>query len=138
MTKEELEKATGQELIEQRDYCGVYGHYRPYFVKEAGYYRPYLKNVNAEMLKRFNRLAELEKENAELKNRDCWKSCEYANPKAELIGQHIKDVQNLTKAKEILKKYLSIGVGGKITQNDFDLYLGRIKEAEQFLSEMEK
>ena len=48
---------------------------------------------------REKRIAELEKENAELKNRDCWKSCEYANPKAELIGQHIKDVQNLTKAK---------------------------------------
>ena len=50
MTKEELEKATGQELIEQRDYCGV-----------DGYYGDYLDNVNAEMLKRFNRLAELEK-----------------------------------------------------------------------------
>lgn len=50
MTKEELEKATGQELIEQRDYCGV-----------DGYYGDYLDDVNAEMLKRFNRLAELEK-----------------------------------------------------------------------------
>ena len=49
MTKEELEKATGQELIEQRDYCGV-----------DGYYGDYLDNVNAEMLKRFKRLAELE------------------------------------------------------------------------------
>ena len=45
-------------------------------------------------------------ENAELKNRDCWKSCEYANPKAELIEQHTKDVQNLTKAKEIIKLLL--------------------------------
>jgi hypothetical protein len=52
MTKEELEKATGQELIEQRNYCGV-----------DGYYGDYLDNVNAEMLKRFNRLAELEAEN---------------------------------------------------------------------------
>lgn len=51
MTKEELEKATGQELIEQRDYCGV-----------DGYYGDYLDDVNAEMLKRFNRLAELEEE----------------------------------------------------------------------------
>ena len=50
MTEEELEKATGQELIEQRDYCGV-----------DGYYGDYLDDVNAEMLKRFNRLAELEK-----------------------------------------------------------------------------
>jgi len=49
MTKEELEKATGQELIEQRNYCGA-----------DGYYGDYLDDVNAEMLKRFNRLAELE------------------------------------------------------------------------------
>ena len=50
MTKEELEKATGQELIDERNYCGV-----------DGYYGDYLDNVNAEMLKRFNRLTELEK-----------------------------------------------------------------------------
>ena len=50
MTKEELEEATGQELIEQRNYCGV-----------DGYYVDYLDDVNAEMLKRFNRLEELEK-----------------------------------------------------------------------------
>jgi ElaB/YqjD/DUF883 family membrane-anchored ribosome-binding protein len=37
----------------------------------------------------------------------------------------------LSKAKEIIKKYLSIGVGGKITQN----YLDVTKEAEQFLRE---
>ena len=53
----------------------------------------------------FDEIVELKEENAELRSRDCWKSCEYANSKAELIGQHIKDVQNLTKAKEILKKY---------------------------------
>ena len=57
MTKEELEKATGQELIEQRNYCGV-----------DGYYGDYLDDVNAEMLKRFNRLAELEKEAEEEKS----------------------------------------------------------------------
>lgn len=50
MTKDELEKATGQELIDARDYCGV-----------DGYYREYLNDVNAEMLKRFERLAELKK-----------------------------------------------------------------------------
>ncbi len=57
MTKAELEKATGQELIEQRDYCGV-----------DGYYHDYLDNINEEMLKRFNRLTELEKENTKLKS----------------------------------------------------------------------
>ena len=56
MTEEELEKATGQELIDERNYCGV-----------DGYYGDYLDNVNAEMLKRFNRLATLEKENRLLK-----------------------------------------------------------------------
>lgn len=49
MTKEELEKATGQELIDERNYCGV-----------DGYYGDYLDNVNTEILKRLNRLAELE------------------------------------------------------------------------------
>ena len=48
MTKEELENATGKELIEQRNYCGI-----------DGYYSYYLDDVNAEMLKRFNRLTEL-------------------------------------------------------------------------------
>ena len=55
MTVEELEKATGKELIEERDYCGV-----------DGYRGDYLDEVNAEMLKRFNRFAELEKEKCEL------------------------------------------------------------------------
>lgn len=57
MTKEELEKATGQELIDERDYCGV-----------DGYYGDYLNNVNAEMLKRFNRLAELEAQIEKMKS----------------------------------------------------------------------
>ena len=64
MTKEELEKATGQELIEERNYCGV-----------DGYYGDYLDNVNAEMLKRFNRLAELEEDNERLKgDLELWES----------------------------------------------------------------
>lgn len=40
----------------------------------------------------------------------------------------------LTKAIEIIKKYLAIGVGGKITQN----YLDVTKEAEQFLKEIKE
>ena len=85
MTKEELEKATGQELIEQRDYCGV-----------DGYYGDYLDDVNAEILKRFNRLAELEKENAELKDDNKIMADNYSK-----MEQKFYD--NLTKAKEILK-----------------------------------
>lgn len=67
--------------------------------------------------------AELEKENAELKdrNQELLESCEGAT-------MMYKD---LCKAKEIIKKYLAIGVGGKITQN----YLDVTKEAKQFLKE---
>ena len=49
MTKEELGNAAGKDLIEQRDYCGI-----------DSYYSDYLDDVNAEMLKRFNSLTELE------------------------------------------------------------------------------
>ena len=65
MTKEELEKATGQELIDERNYCGV-----------DGYYGDYLENVNAEMLKRFNRLAELE---AQIEKMKCCGNCTKGN-----------------------------------------------------------
>ena len=64
MTKEELEKATWQELIEQRDYCGV-----------DGYYGDYLDNVNAEMLKRYNRLAEIE---AQIEKMKCCGNCRFS------------------------------------------------------------
>ena len=50
------------------------------------------------------RIAELEKENAELKSKNCWKTCEYAEPKSQLISQHIQDVAQLSKAKELIKK----------------------------------
>ena len=73
-------------------------------------------------------------ENEEPKNRDCWKSCEYANPKAELIGQHIKDVQNLTKAKEILTKILQRIPNFKANSiKDLSL-LNALSEAEQFIN----
>ena len=67
--------------------------------------------------------SELIKENTELKNsnQELLESCEGAT-------MIYKDLQ---KAKEIIKKYLSIGVDGKITQN----YLDVTKEAEQFLKE---
>ena len=70
MTEEELKNATGQELIEQRDYCGA-----------DSYYRDYLDNVNTEMLKRFNRLTELETENEQLKQQiermKCCENCKH-------------------------------------------------------------
>ena len=66
---------------------------------------------------------ELEEENAVLRNRnqELLESCEGA-------AMMYKDLQ---KANEIIKKYLAIGVGGKITQN----YLDVTKEAEQFLKD---
>ena len=86
--------------------------------------------------KAFKRIAELEQENAELKSKDCWKSCEYASPKAELIEQHIKDVQNLTKAKEKISKLL------EIIKRPYQFNALRkiqlVNEAVQFLSEVEK
>lgn len=93
--------------------------------------------ARAEEIQRYteNRCEALEKENAELKSRDCWKSCEYANPKAELIEQHIKDVQNLTKAKKIIKKLYSYVFRGMefMELNDFNVLKA---EAEQFISEV--
>ena len=47
---------------------------------------------------------ELEKENAELKSKNCWKTCEYAEPKSQWISQHIQDIEQLAKAKELIKK----------------------------------
>lgn len=111
--------------------------------------------------KEYNRLKEILEENEELKTKvglsiDCEKAqkngnlclgyggdedepCEQCKNciKCETgyyqLGETEKDEQ-LTKAKEIIKKYLAIGIGGKITQN----YLDVTKEAKQFLSEVEK
>lgn len=66
---------------------------------------------------------EIYKENAELKEINTHTLSRLNLDNGELIIQ-------LTKAKEIIKKYLAIGVGGKITQN----YLDVTKEAEQFLN----
>ena len=96
MTVEELEKATGKELIEERDYCGV-----------DGYRGDYLDEVNAEMLKRFNRFAELEKEKCKLlgiiqgkdevianlkeQNKDLCESLDIMNNReSELLDQIVK------------------------------------------------
>ena len=74
------------------------------------------------------RIEELEKENAQLKSKNCWKTCEYAEPKSQWISQHIQDVVQLTKAKELLTRFImgSVYFNGKET----DL----VEEAEQFLN----
>ena len=51
-----------------------------------------------------------------------------------LVGQKMELKDQLAQAKEIIKALLKHTYGQNLsTQNDFDLYLGRIKEAEQFL-----
>lgn len=115
MTKEELEKATGQELIDERNYCGV-----------DGYYGDYLDNVNAEMLKRFNRLAELKEKNKWLE--DC---------KLELADFLGKANEQLTKAKEIIREFMKYEINEY--DGSLDIHFEELKkQAEQFISEVEK
>lgn len=90
MTTEELENATGQELIEQRDYCGV-----------DSYYSDYLDRINAEMLKRFNRLTELEKENEHIR-RLLGTAIIVLNRIENPEVPYEKVVDNLRKLKELL------------------------------------
>ena len=92
-----------------------------------------------------NLIAELEKENAQLKSKNCWKTCEYAEPKSQWISQHIQDVVQLTKAKEIIKDYMTIVKGAHTTlcgvpeENRTINVLKLNEEAEQFInSEVEK
>ncbi len=110
MTKEELEKATGQELIDERNYCGV-----------DGYYGVYLDNVNAEMLKRFNRLAELEAQIEKMQDDiDCLTfACENYREEME---------KNLANATELEKENAEL----KKTVEHYR------KEREFFISEVEK
>ena len=92
-----------------------------------------------------NIIAKLEKENAELKSKNCWKTCEYAEPKSQWISQHIQDVVQLTKAKEIIKDYMTIVKGAHTTvcgvsdENRTINVLKLNEEAEEFLnSEVEQ
>ena len=86
---------------------------------------------------------QLEKENAELKSRDCWKSCEYANPKSELIAQHIKDVQQLTekdtgiaKLKEQLSIRFEFEDSWKREKEEKDKQIKELKERNRELDTM--
>lgn len=79
------------------------------------------------------RIAELEKENAELKSKNCWKTCEYVEPKSQWISQHIQDVEQLTKAKELIKEMLSI-----LPKENIEGVYEITEEVEHFLREVEK
>ena len=69
------------------------------------------------------------KQNAELKSKNCWKTCEYAEPKSQWISQHIQDVVQLAKAKELLTKWVELfkPKGGNIPPTPVQV------ETEQFL-----
>ena len=71
------------------------------------------------------------KQNAELKSKNCWKTCEYAEPKSQWISQHIQDVVQLAKAKELLTKWVELfkPKGGNIPPTPVQV------ETEQFLNE---
>lgn len=74
------------------------------------------------------------KQNAELKAKNCWKTCEYAEPKSQWIRQHIQDIERLTKAKEIIRDLLQV-----LPKENIEGIYEITEEAEQFLnSEVEK
>ena len=74
------------------------------------------------------------KQNAKLKSKNCWKTCEYAEPKSQWITQHIQDVGQLTKAKELLTRWVELfkPKGGNIPPTPIQV------ETEQFIREVEK
>ena len=83
----------------------------------------------------------LENENAELQEkleraeraRDYWKSSSFdwrhKCTSSKIFKVAVKAQNQLTKARDIIERYLAIGVGGKITQN----YLDVTKDAERFI-----
>ena len=68
------------------------------------------------------------KQNAELKSKNCRKTCEYAEPKSQWISQHIQDVEQLIKAKEIIKDLLQC-----LPKENIEGVYEITEEAEQFL-----
>ena len=71
------------------------------------------------------------KQNAKLKSKNCWKTCEYAEPKSQWISQHIQDVEQLTKAKAILKEVLTI-----LPKENIEGIYEITEEVEHFISEV--
>lgn len=70
------------------------------------------------------------KQNAKLKSKNCWKTCEYAEPKSQWISQHIQDVEQLTEARELIEELSSsLSVVGKCEEEECEL----LNRAEQFL-----
>ena len=82
-----------------------------------------------------NIITYLLKQNAELKDKNCWKTCEYAEPKSQWISQHIQDVAQLSKAKELIEELSSsLSVVGECEEEECEL----LNRAEQFLINLER
>lgn len=130
MTKEELKQEAEEKYFNHKmmEFQGFYNrHY---------YYLGYLDSAEP----REKRIAELEKENAQLKSKNCWKACEYVEPKSQWICQHIQDVVQLTKAKEILEDIIKFQP--YIDRDAMFLTIGNdwkevIFKAEQFIKDSE-
>ena len=75
----------------------------------------------------------LKKKMQNLKSKNCWKTCEYAEPKSQRISQHIQDVEQLTKAKELIKEMLSI-----LPKENIEGVYEITEKAEEFIREAEK
>lgn len=117
--------------------------YNEYRKSDCKSFTDFLINKIAELKKTYSkqrnkRIDELQKENAELKSRDCWKGCLYASGKSELIHEFLQQKYNLTKATEIIKTLLS-------SKTDFDerrfalwAWKEEVDKAKQFLNEVEK
>ena len=73
------------------------------------------------------------KQNAKLKSKNCWKTCEYAEPKSQWISQHIQDVVQITKAKEIIKDLLQC-----LPKENIEGVYEITEKAEEFLKEVEE
>lgn len=93
----------------------------------------YDKKIAEEYTTLQERIERLEKENAELKEK--YNTCLRENTGLKIHSAYLE--KKLAEAKEILRALLKHTHGQNLnTQNNFDLYLGRIKEAKQFLKEL--
>jgi hypothetical protein len=127
---------TTDELKKEAEECAEKFFGKPTDLVDLDNLRIFKNGYLASAEPREKRIAELEQENAELKEQNRSYGQLLDEGSATLMQERLKNYKQLTKAKKIIKRYLTIGVGGKITQN----YLDVTKEAEQFLkdSEVEK
>ena len=124
MTKEELEKATGQELIDARNYCGV-----------DGYYGDYLENVNAEMLKRFNRLAELEEKLKHAEENCINKTCVVLKDKEDCVAKLLELEKENAELKGLVNQYKASKCSGISLANRNMIMSDQLVKAKEIIKE---